>query len=319
MVIVLTSAEDATADYLCDRLELENCRHLRLNTDQLLSHTRIHYVDNSPSLFFDSYRITPECVSNLWYRRPEALKYDEPNDSPEEKFILGEWSEALEGFFAHIPHERWMNHPSSNFFASHKMEQLSTASSLGLTIPSTLITQELTELEEFFKRHNGRIIAKPLSAGLVERESEASSLIYTNFVTQCDLDDTVNIFSCPTLFQQYIEKEADYRITIIDNQVHAAKMIALDEDGLQRCDVRRNNMVDVVSEPIKLPSQIESALLKLMQRYRLRFGAIDMATSVDGEWFFFEINPNGQWAWLDIASGFDIAGSFLEAFDGRHL
>ena len=41
-----------------------------------------------------------------------------------------------------------------------------------------------------------------------------------------------------------------------------------------------------------------------------------MAIGTDGNWYFFEINPNGQWAWLDSDGGTNIAGSFIRAFRG---
>jgi hypothetical protein len=319
MLLVFTSAEDATADYLCERLSREEVSHVRLDTDTLLSNVAVGYVDGSPSLRVDGRLYRPDDISNVWYRRPEALKSDRYDDSPESSFALGEWSEALEGFFAHIPSERWMNHPAANFAASHKLEQLSAATSLGLQVPLSLVTQDSKEAIAFYDRCEGRVIAKPLSVGYVERADGVDSLIYTNLVNRPDLDDRESIASCPTLFQRYVEKDADYRITVVDGEIHTAKMIAREVDGSQRCDVRRNNMVDVLSEPAMLPECIATALLKLVGRYELRFGAIDMATTVEGDWIFFEINPNGQWAWLDIASKFDIASAFVRSFGRREI
>ncbi|MEJ1729693.1 hypothetical protein SMA90_25505, partial [Escherichia coli] len=63
---------------------------------------------------------------------PERLKDARFDSSPEGRYLLNEWAEALEGFFAHIPRPRWMNHPAANAQASHKLEQLTTAQSLGL-------------------------------------------------------------------------------------------------------------------------------------------------------------------------------------------
>ena len=54
-----------------------------------------------------------------------------------------------------------------------------------------------------------------------------------------------------------------------------------------------------------------------MEHYELRFGAIDMVVSAAGDWYFLEINPNGQWAWLDMTAGTNIAASFLQAFSEK--
>src|SRR5206468_1650617 len=92
------------------------------------------------------------------------------------------------------------------------------------------------------------------------------------------------------------------------------ELTASDPDGSQRCDIRRNNMDDVTYRPIALPVDIESKIRELMRHYRLRFAAIDMAVTPSDQWVFFEVNPNGQWAWLDLAGEASIAASFVEAF-----
>jgi D-alanine-D-alanine ligase-like ATP-grasp enzyme len=50
-----------------------------------------------------------------------------------------------------------------------------------------------------------------------------------------------------------------------------------------------------------------------MKHYGLRFAAIDFVVDVEGQWFFLEINPGGQWAWLDIAGVADIASDLARA------
>jgi len=100
----------------------------------------------------------------------------------------------------------------------------------------------------------------------------------------------------------------------MDSEIHAVELLASDKPGEQRCDIRRNNMADVTYREISLPESIEDRICKLMAHYGLRFAAIDMAVSTNGEWYFFEVNPNGQWAWLDITGGMNIASSFVKAF-----
>jgi hypothetical protein len=41
-----------------------------------------------------------------------------------------------------------------------------------------------------------------------------------------------------------------------------------------------------------------------------------VAVDREGKWIFFEINPNGQWAWLDLMGGLDIGALFLRSFGG---
>jgi glutathione synthase/RimK-type ligase-like ATP-grasp enzyme len=104
------------------------------------------------------------------------------------------------------------------------------------------------------------------------------------------------------------------RITIVDDDLHAVSMTATDDRGEQRLDIRSNEMAGVKYEPIKLPSELEATIRRYVGSYQLRFAAIDMALDKAGKWVFFELNPNGQWAWLDQSGASDIAGSFIKTF-----
>ena len=39
----------------------------------------------------------------------------------------------------------------------------------------------------------------------------------------------------------------------------------------------------------------------------LKFAAIDLALTPQGDYIFFELNPNGQWLWLEYQLKFPIA------------
>ncbi len=159
------------------------------------------------------------------------------------------------------------------------------------------------------------MIVKPISVGYIEREDgETDSVIYTNAIAKHHLDNLDDLAACPTFFQERINKAVDIRITVVDRDIHAVRLIAQENDGSQRCDVRRNNMDDVVYQQVNLPTEVENGIRKLMEHYRLRFAAIDMAMDQDGRWVFFEINPNGQWAWLDLVGAVTIGSSFVRSF-----
>jgi glutathione synthase/RimK-type ligase-like ATP-grasp enzyme len=318
MLLILTNSEDVTADYLGSALARAGVEYLRLDTDTVLQRAAFSYEAGGPVVRVDGVWYPPGRFSNVWYRRPERLKHPQIDNSPEGRIVLEEWAEALEGFLALIEEPKWVNHPSRNVRASHKLEQLTRAASLGMSVPDTLVTQDPDRLREFFARHAGRVVVKPMASGYVERpEGERDSLIYTNRVRPEHLADLDDLRACPTLFQQFIDKRCDVRITAVDGQFHAVGLTAQDADGSQRCDIRRNNMDDVAYEPVTLPEGVLSRLDRLLASYGLRFAAIDMAVTTGGEWVFFEVNPNGQWAWLDLAGATNIAASFVDAFSEK--
>jgi len=318
MLVILTNSQDATASFLIPSIQKNGIPFARLDTDSLLQRIALKYRPASPALRIDGAWHDSSEVTHIWYRRPEPLKDQQFDETPEGKYASSEWTEFIENFFAHVPRQKWINHPSCNAAASRKLEQLTSAQAIGLKIPDTIATQEPADLREFYDLHHGCIIAKPVSTGYIERPAEqADSLIYTNRVRAEDLSDLDDLTACPTLFQQFINKAYDVRITALDADFHSVALNAKDKAGAQRCDIRRNNMSDVAYSAIELPKHVELGLCRLMANYGLRFAAIDMAVATTGEWYFLEINPNGQWAWLDESAGTNIAGSFLRVFSNR--
>lgn len=312
MNIVLTTTKDATADYLIDKLS--GVPVLRINTDTFLQSAAFSLRNGTPELLID-YPLRPEDVQNIWYRRPEALELPASTSSPEADFVLEEWSETLEGFLHLVDREKWINYPSANANASHKVEQLVRAPSFGFTIPDTLITQDPAAFKAFFAAMDGKVIAKPLSSGHVKREDRAEdSVIFTNQVEPLHAETRLDeLRTCPTLFQRLIDKQSDVRITVLDEDMHAVQMVGLDERGKQKTDIRRDNMEDVCYKLIELPFGVRVAICKMMDYYSLRFAAIDMAVASDGTWYFFENNPNGQWAWMDQVGCSSIWESFRKS------
>jgi glutathione synthase/RimK-type ligase-like ATP-grasp enzyme len=206
-------------------------------------------------------------------------------------------------------------HPRNNAAASHKVEQLTRACSAGLATPETLMTRNPDALRRFWQQCNGEVIVKPMISGYLERDDPGTDTqIYTSQVLAKHIEGAQSTLpSCPTLFQRAIRKQLDVRIAVIDGRFFPIGIKASDGEG-QRLDIRRNSMNDVCYSPVALPTDVRAKLLQLMKEYDLRFAAIDMAIDTEGQWVFFEINPNGQWAWTDLAGATDIASGFLEVF-----
>lgn len=318
MLFILTNSQDVTASFLIPALEKSGMPFIRFDTDSVLRNAVFQFSIGIPRLQLNGSWYEPRQISNIWYRRPEEFRSDRFDDTPEGKYARAEWTEFFENFFAHVPKERWMNHPSANASASRKLEQLSTACQFGMKVPDTLVTQEPEELKAFYAKHGGRLIVKPLSSGYVERgKEEADSLIYTNQLRLADLEKLDDLATCPTLFQEFIQKDYDVRITVVDTELTAVKLEAKETDGTQRCDIRRNNMAGVEHSVIDLPEHVVAGIWKLVKKYGLRFAAIDMVVSLVGEWLFLEINPNGQWAWIDQVAETNITASFVKAFSNE--
>ena len=317
MLLILTHRQDATADFLCARLERDGVDYVRLDTDVLAQTTMISMRSWTAVLHSGLREVAPADVGCVWLRRPQRIAV-EADDEAEAAHTSSEWGEALEGYLAQIPPERWINHPAANAAASHKLDQLLRAGQVGLLVPDTLVTQDQAMAREFFVQHNGSIIAKPLSGGYLERGSpELDTQIYTARVLGEHLDDASALRRCPTLLQEMVEKAADVRVTIVDDRITAVAMSRRGVDAQQILDIRRDNMEGVSYQKTEVPKSVTEPLMHLVRGYGLRFAAVDFAVDSSGQWIFFEINPGGQWAWLDLAGASDIAGDLVRAMQNQ--
>ena len=316
-VLVLTNSSDVTSDYLCSRFEVEGVRFSRFDTDKDCSTATFLYQSGSPSLEWSTGSLRAKQVTSVVLRRPKPVEVHRDGDVYSERHTAGEWSEAIEGFLAHIEEGLWVNHPARNGEASHKIEQLSRSERYGLKIPRTLVTNSVQEAEGFVLSEKNGVIVKPLSSGFIERaRPEQDTVIYTSQFTVENHALLKEVKYCPVLFQEMVPKVIDVRVTMLDGIIVATGMRALERDGRQRLDVRRNNMSDVEYFPLEPPHDVSTAARSLVRSYGLRFAALDFGVTESGDWFFFEINPNGQWAWLDIWGKADIASVFVKQLKG---
>ncbi len=311
-VLILTNSEDVTADYLESCLKKSRIRVVRYNTDSDLMSTNFTWSLHDQVVSWQSQPLRPDEIAAIVFRRPKPFTPLLDGDHFHIAHAADEWAEVWEGFLAQVPDSKWINHPSRNFGASHKTDQLTKAVKCGFRVPESLVTTDPQEALGFFDSHINGVVVKPLASGFIERtDPQDDTIIYTRKLKQRDLVMLHEIRSCPVLFQEQIRKYIDVRVTILDGVMVAIGLRKPEEDGSQRLDIRRNNMKGVAYLPIEVPVPIQNSICNIMREYQLRFAAIDFAIDEEKTWVFFEINPNGQWAWFDLEGVANIANIFI--------
>ena len=51
---------------------------------------------------------------------------------------------------------------------------------------------------------------------------------------------------------------------------------------------------------------------RITKKYKLVFSAIDLVKTKNDEFYFLELNPNGQWAWIEEQTGYQITEKLVE-------
>jgi glutathione synthase/RimK-type ligase-like ATP-grasp enzyme len=303
MILIVTHKEDFTADFLINILNQKAIAYYRFNCEDL------PFVEHSFSsnLQFSATINHISSFSAVWFRRTKlpSLQADGLSEA-ERNNLLSEYDALLFNLLQTISVKKWLSQPNAIYNAENKLYQLRLAHEIGFTIPETLVTNNKERLLTFSDLCKGDVIIKPLKSGRI-KDLNHQRLIYTNKLQAAHLANIDQYDLTPSIFQKRIEKEYELRITVIGNEVFAAKVDS-QSDPETIIDWRKKKLKFAA---YKLPPEIADQCRCLTSKLDLSFGAIDMIKSTDGSYYFLEINPNGQWAWVEIDTGMDISGSII--------
>ena len=124
----------------------------------------------------------------------------------------------------------------------------------------------------------------------------------TRIIGPEDLERLDLVRFAPVIFQHYIDG-VDLRVTVVGEQVFAAE---IDARGTAYPFDMRMVIGEAQVRPVELPRSVQDALLALQRRLGLDYGAIDLRRTDAGEFFFLEVNPAGQWLFVEQRTGLPI-------------
>ena len=317
MILIITNTEDLTADFVVRELTRRAVPFARLNTDEypVRAEAVVKFTsDNTPTA---SLRWTNRDrsldwneVTAVWYRRPvPPVVACEVSDPGVRKFAVDESYDFLRGLWYSLDCF-WISHPDAIRQAEHKIVQLKQAHHYGFVIPRTVVTNCPDEVVALNEQCPHGIVAKPLYLGFLKQDQE-SKFIYTTKLADRDLTDSDAIRLAPAIYQEFIPKAADIRVTVVGDRVFATRIVA---NGLppQTPDWRYADHSNLEHYPHALPQDEQEKCVRLVKVLNLEFGAIDYVLDGDGRYVFLEINPNGQWAWIESATGAKISAAIVD-------
>lgn len=301
-VLILTSDEDVTADMVVLRLHEAGVPVVRLDPADLTSGVALsgEYVQGASRghLSVNGRLVSVNGLRSIWVRRPGAAASRAAQPSP---WLTEESAQALYGMLRGTD-ARWMNHPDASLRARHKPWQLRLAQRSGLAVPATLITTFPQAAREFAERFPD-LVVKPVSGA---HPQEPPRAVPTSRVAP-DTDFTAVAFG-PTLLQRRVAKRADIRLTVVGEQLLAARKPVHPDAHPDDVDVRFAPSVSpwVAAE---VPLRVAEAVHTYMKDAELAYGAFDFAEDADGIWWFLECNQSGQFGFVEMDTGQPIAGA----------
>jgi hypothetical protein len=257
-----------------------------------------------------------EEVRSIWWRRPAPPQLPEGLAPDEEAFARLEGTEALTGMWEMLEHScYWVSFPANIRKAGHKISQLQLASRLGLLVPRTLVSNDPDCVQPFYEACDRQMIYKTLgipnpslllsSTSMAKQwkysrehhnDENLSRAIFTTPIREQDLDQLDTIRLAPGFFQEYIPKRVELRVTIIGDDIFTAELHSQVHEET-RYDWRHFE-VEVPTYEHQLPVEIAEQCLALTKAYGLHFSTSDLIVTPDGRYVFLEMNPNGQFLWV---------------------
>ena len=224
-----------------------------------------------------------------WWRRPQQFRLQPDMSAEAAAFAYTECHEAMAGLWAALP-LTWVNPPPLDEAAHHKPYQLAIACELGIPIPKTLITNDPAAARRFVSElgNENTVYKTFLASEQCWRE--------TRILRSSEIDMLERVRLAPVIFQEFIPAIADVRVTIIGNRMFAAKITPA--PGGYAIDYRMD-MARADFQPTRLPRKVENALRRFMRRLGLVYGAVDLRCQPDGDYVFLEVNPAGEWRFVE--------------------
>jgi hypothetical protein len=233
-----------------------------------------------------------EEIEAIWWRRPRPLAADPALAPAQAAFALRQAEAALAGFWATVP-ARWVNEPWRDEAASHKPRQLAAAAEAGLAVPRTLVTNDPARARAFLAGLGG--------APAVQKALHATPADWrpTALVTREDVAALPAVRFAPVVLQEAVAG-VDVRVTVAGERVFATDV---DARATASPHDFRPAFAEARVKSGALPAWVEERVRALVAGLGLAYAAIDLRRRDDGEHLFLDLNPGGQWRFVEERTG----------------
>lgn len=308
MILCITHSQDFyTIDLFFQYLSSKNIPYFRLNSDQTNHLQKISINENSFEITDESGKtIHSDNIKGVWHRKAWRISVPEELDENYERIFQNEYGSLRYNLITTLEDIPWINpFEKEKKIDGNKMLQLKIAQRNHLTIPKTIFSNDEEKITTFFHQYcSGKAIAK--MHGVQSKTMNGENLISTMIIEKETLEHLSDIAYSPMIFQPYIDKEYELRIMYVDGVFFTGKI-----NNSTNADWRISDESYFWSA-YELPEKIKINLTSMMKEMGLYMGAIDMIKGKDGEYYFLEVNPQGEWGMLQKELDFSIAEEIAE-------
>jgi hypothetical protein len=233
MILIISSRRDGHVGAVTTHINAAGMQWVRVNTEDFATNVEVDLspTEGNGSLFIkDSGKLIQlRDVEAVWYRKPDPVDlrhFDLEGGASE--YVEAEFTEVIMGLYALLHRARWINNPFDTRLAHRKLLQLKTAASVGFSVPRSLLTNRLESALQFAADSNDGLAIKSLGAISVVEDGADGPVqfgIFTRRVQFTELGDVRDkIRHVPTLYQHFLPKKSELRITCVGPNVFACEI-----------------------------------------------------------------------------------------------
>ncbi len=314
-ILVITSLPDPHVEMVAEHFQ-KGIRFVVFDPGSFPYDEELSFLwdDNTPLVIIRGGQLTD--VMSVWYRKPLLIKPEAlPVSNEYRELAFSSYKEMITWFYSALPDKLWVSDYWNIMRSNSKIYQIQVAHRLGFLLPATLITSSSNQALAFVKSRQN-VVVKPLNIEFVRKDGKLQAAYAARLSYSAGLDFS-GLKVSPVIFQEELQG-LDVRVTVVADQVFPCiiEKIGGMKDTL---DWRKGFYVGniVFRRDGEFPEDLVQKCIQMVGEMGLKFGAFDFIKDINGDYWFLEINPNGQWGFVEEATGMPISRAIARLLTGE--
>lgn len=306
---------------------LKESAFFKFNLDaSSLKETVVSILENDVIIEQNGKMVGLSQISGVWIKRQGVLVTSDEEqcncgfaDYCNYKLWKDEWNSIIKQLLAHLSYKGipFFDETYSLLLAEKKLLQLDIARAVGFNTPPTIISNSKPQIISFLNHQEGKGILK-LSTQPTFNKNNDVYFIFANKVSIMDFDEMDTTINSPFIVQKYIQKQYEVRYTFVNGEHFVCKIESQLSDK-SKIDFRRYDFANTPYLAIEAPVNIKEMVTLFMSKLNLNYGALDFIVDPNDNWFFLEVNPVGQYGWIEHLAGLKITNAILRYLQTKKM
>ncbi|MFT3911598.1 MAG: hypothetical protein QM737_19390 [Ferruginibacter sp.] len=305
MILILSEERDIATDSAMEWLNHFKQKVIRINCEDVDVIKYFAIGSKSLKIQFRQSELNIAAIKSTWFRRGQfvfssnfsAVSNKDNNVKAQVlKQIQNEVTDFSDFVYKLLLEKKCISTPFQ--YNTNKLESLYLANKVGLEIPYTYIVNNKNDLTAFSGKKE-QLITKSISNN---HRLEINNKVGSIGTTTAKHIPQKFFFS---LFQSKIERYCEIRVFFIKD--HFFPMAIFVDKRIVDGRALLNQFGEARMVPFKLPVSIINKLKKLCKLKNLNTGSIDLIFTAERKFIFLEINPVGQYDYLECYTNYPIS------------